>query len=231
MHPFKPYAIFDMDGTLLDSMSYWHELGRSCLRSCHIPIPDDLEERVKAMTLSQSAVYFVEQLGLPGQPEAIADQMRNTIRHAYEVEIQPKPGAVEYLQYLRAQGVRTCIATATDLSLAQPCLQRLNLLPLLDFVVSCEETGAGKSEPDVFLLAVQRFSQCVNPRQAPAAIVPSQVTVYEDACHAARTAREAGFYTVGVYDALTEQALLKPFCHHYITDFPSELARLRGVGR
>lgn len=186
----KEFAVFDMDGTLVDSMTYWQRLGREYL-AAH-GITEHVEAvlaRIKAMTMVESAALFIEQFGIPGTPEHVAEEMNAVMEHHYRNDIPLKSGAAAYLSALNAQGVQMCVATATPEPLAQACLARLGILDRFRFVLSCDEVSAGKDRPDVFLEAARRFGQ-----------TPEKIAVYEDACFAAQTAKRAGFYTVGVWD-------------------------------
>ena len=87
-----------------------------------------------------------------------------------------------------------CVASATAMPLMQACLQRLEVLPLFDFLLSCEEFCTSKREPLIYLEAARRFGQC-----------PQEIAVYEDALYALQTARQAGFFTVGVYEKTTAE--------------------------
>lgn len=186
----KKYAIFDMDGTLIDSMRYWKDLGRAYLTAKGVTVDlTALMERIKPMTMTESAALFRELFDLPGTPQAIADEMNAMMERYYREDIPLKAGVREYLEALQARGVRMCVASATDSALMEACLTRLDAAQYFEFLLSCEAVGAGKSRPDVYFEAARRLGA-----------VPAETAVYEDALYAAQTAKRAGFYVVGVYD-------------------------------
>ena len=186
----KPFAIFDMDGTLIDSMTYWERLAEEFLERKGIQVVSaDLAERIKTMTMTQSAELFIREFGLPGTPETVAAEMNDMIDEHYRRDIPLKEGAAEYLKALKARGVRMCVASATAEHLMEACLKRLGVLEDFEFLLSCESVGAGKDRPDVYWKAARRLGS-----------VPAETAVYEDALYAAQTAKKAGFYVVGVYD-------------------------------
>lgn len=186
----KKFAIFDMDGTLIDSMGYWQRLGIEYLTGKGVTGDlTDVLERIKPMTMTESAALFSAEFGLAGTPAELAAEMNGIMETHYRADILLKPGVAGYLAALRADGVRLCVASATAPDLVAACLERLGVLDHFEFLLSCEEVGAGKDKPDVYLAAADRLGA-----------QPGEAAVYEDALYAARTAKEAGFYTVGVYD-------------------------------
>ena len=190
----KKFCIFDMDGTLVDSMPAWKSLSRDYLeaRDRH-PTLEQLI-RMGPMTMLEGASYLMETFGLEGPPEEIAREMNAIMETHYRTDLPLKPGVEQYLKQLTAKGVRLCVATATAEPLALACLERLGVAEYFDFILSCEAVGKGKTQPDVYLEAARRMGSA-----------PGDTAVFEDALYAAQTAKEAGFYTVGVPEASYEQ--------------------------
>ena len=190
----KRFCIFDMDGTLVDSMPVWKSLGKDFLRARgHCPTQAQLSA-MGPMTVAEGTRYLMDTFGLAGPPERIIGEMNDMMEAHYRTDIPLKPGAADYLAALRAGGGRLCVATATAEPLALACLERLGAARYLDFVLSCETVGAGKTRPDVYLEAARRLGAA-----------PADTAVFEDALYAARTAKAVGFYVVGIPEAAYAQ--------------------------
>lgn len=190
----KTFCIFDMDGTLVDSMPLWKSLGRDYLKARgHQPTQEQLAA-MGPMTMLEGAAFLMDTFGVEGPPERIIDEMHAVMEGHYRTDIPLKPGIQEYLKRLKGEGARMCVATATAEPLARACLERLGVACYFDFILSCETVGKGKTQPDVYLEAARRMGSA-----------PADTAVFEDALYAARTAKEAGFYTVGVPEASYEQ--------------------------
>ena len=190
------YAIFDMDGTLIDSMKYWKNLGREYLsRFGIVDNLDEVMEKIKPMTMTESAEYFRTEFNLSGTKESIAEEMNQMMEEHYRKDIPLKEGVKKYLQALDTRGVKMCVASATDEKLMRACLTRLGVIDYFEFILSCEEVGVGKNSPDVYLKAIEYFQN-----KNEIVINPKEVAVYEDAAYAVRSALEAGFYVIAVRD-------------------------------
>ena len=183
----KQFAIFDMDGTLIDSMVFWKNLAAEYLTSKGVQeIPANLLERIKPMTMSESASLFQAEFGLTGDIES---EMNAMMEAHYRNDIPLKPGVREYLQKLHARGIRMCAASATAEHLMESCLTRLGVRDYFEFLLSCETVGAGKRSPIVYHTSAQRLN-----------VMPQEIAVYEDALYAVQTAKNAGYYVAGVCD-------------------------------
>ena len=183
----KNFAIFDMDGTLIDSMIFWKNLASEYLNSKGVKqIPEEILEQIKPMTMSESAALFQREFGLTGDPEAEMNAMMDA---HYRNDIPLKPGVREYLQMLPNKGGRMCVASATAEHLMEACLTRLGVRDFFEFLLSCETVGAGKRSPLVYHESAKRLTAA-----------PAEIAVYEDALYAVQTAKSAGYYVVGVYD-------------------------------
>ena len=186
----KRFAIFDMDGTLVDSMVYWENLATEFLESKGVQnISQDILERIKPMTMTESAALFIREYDLSGTAENVAAEMNTMMDEHYRRDIPLKPGVQAYLEALYRRGVTMCVASATAEDLMEACLTRLGVARCFSFLLSCETVGAGKNRPDVYLEAAKRLGA-----------QPQDIAVYEDALYAAETAKGAGFYTVAVQD-------------------------------
>lgn len=191
----KKYAIFDMDGTLIDSMGYWNSLAEEYLHSIGVDsVSDDILERIKPMTMTECVELFVKEFNLQVTPDVIVKEVYEMINEHYFKDIPLKEGVREYLEKLHDAGTVMCVASASDIQLMKACLTRLGVIDYFSFLLSCEMIGAGKTKPDIYLEAARRFQAS-----------PQEIAVYEDAVHAARTAKEAGFYVIGVFDESGEK--------------------------
>ena len=186
----KKYAIFDMDGTLVDSMPYWKKLAKEYLQLKGIcKIQPEVMEKISPMTILESAAYFKKIYGFAPTPEEIAGEVNGLMARHYEEDVPLKEGVREYLAKLKKRKVRMCVASATAVHLMKACLKRLGVLEDFEFLLSCETVGAGKHSPEVYRTAVEKLGA-----------KPEDTAVYEDALHAVETAKKAGFYVAAVYD-------------------------------
>ena len=205
----KAFAIFDMDGTLVDSMGAWNRLSDEYLASRNFPpLTPELQEQSIALTMLGTAELFVRTYGLSETPERIAGEINALMERHYRTDIPLKPGACVCLNRLREAGVSMCIASSTAPDLIDICLRRLGLREYFQFLLSCEEVGVGKNKPDVYLEAARRLGS-----------TPDNTIIFEDILVAAATAKKAGFTLGVVYDenSAAEQEQLKALADRYIT--------------
>ena len=183
-------AIFDVDGTLLDSMFIWDTIGEAYLRSIGYQPKENLNETFKNMSLHQAARYYQTEYGVTQSIDEIMDGVNAMLERYYRFEVPLKPGVAELLERLRQNGVKLCIATATDRHLVEAALDRCGVLSCFGEIFTCNEVGHGKDEPDIFEAAL-RF---LGTRR-------EETLVFDDALYAVRTAKEAGFPVAAVYDS------------------------------
>ena len=183
-------AIFDVDGTLLDSMFIWDTIGEAYLRSIGYQPKENLNETFKNMSLHQAARYYQTEYGVTLSIDQIMDGVNAMLERYYRFEVPLKPGVAELLERLRQSGVKLCIATATDRHLVEAALDRCGVLSCFGEIFTCNEVGHGKDEPDIFEAAL-RF---LGTRR-------EETLVFDDALYAVRTAKEAGFLVAAVYDS------------------------------
>ena len=182
-------AIFDVDGTLLDSMSIWDTIGADYLRSIGYIPRENLNEIFKNMSLLQAAEYYRNEYGVTLRVEEIMSGVNAMLEQFYQYEAPLKPGAAELLARLRQNRVKLCIATATDRYLVEAALARCGVLSYFGEIFTCNGVGHGKDEPHIFEAAL-RF---LGTERA-------ETVVFDDALYAIRTAKEAGFPIAAVYD-------------------------------
>lgn len=207
-----PYAIFDMDGTLVDSMPYWHNIGRDYLISRGCVPEEGLWEKLSTMSTEETALYFKKAYHLPDEPAVIVNGFNSIMEDNYRHRIPAKPGVAEYLQKLMDAGVSMSICSATSLPLVELTLQRLNLRHYFSCLTSCDEVNVGKDRPDVFLLALSRL----NAR-------PEEAVMYEDSDFGIRTAKSLGMHVAAVYDpsCLSSPEEIRQVADSYIEDYAS----------
>lgn len=203
-------AIFDMDGTLLDSMGMWRTLA-SVLANRHGAVPPpDLDRKVASLGLWEGTAYCKEVCGLPGTVEELVQEIWGQIEDFYRREVRPKPGLVPFLDILKMQGVWMYVATATDRPLAEAALKTAGIDGYFRGMITVREAGQSKREgPEVYERALRRLRS-----------TKKDTVVFEDALHALRTAHDAGFRTAAVYDpSEPDQEEMRRLSDYYITSF------------
>lgn len=186
--------IFDLDGTLLDSMGIWEQIDIDFLAKRDITVPHDYIEKIAAMSPTEVARYTIDRFGLPDSVEGLIAEWDNMAAYAYGHTIPMKPYAREYLHALRERGARLAIATSLSSALYEPALKNHCLASMFDVICSTNEVGCGKTNPDVFLLAARKLG-----------VRPEDCCVFEDIPEAIQSAKQVGMTVYGVYDEASKQ--------------------------
>lgn len=203
-------AIFDADGTLLDSMHIWDEVGERYLRSKGKTPEADLYKILFPMTLEESSVYLKAHYSLDESPEKIKAGVLAIIDGFYRSEVGLKPGVKEYLVYLHQNGVRMSIATTSDKGQIDAAFSRLGIKSFFEEILTCSELQTSKRKPTIYLKAAETLG-----------VKPSESVVFEDVLYAIKTARDAGFFTVAVEDTASSDKRdeIKKTADLYVQDF------------
>lgn len=202
-------AIFDLDGTLFDSMFIWDTIGEIYLRSIGYEPKGNLNQTFKTMSLYDAACYYKSEYGVTLSVEELMDGVNAMVEKYYRYEVPLKDGVAEFLEVLHQKGVKMCIATATDKYLVEAALKRCGIDKYFSEIFTCTSVGHSKSEPIIYREALRHFGT-----------EKSETFVFEDAIYAVKTAKKDGFTVVGVYDSHEEcYEEVKVLSDYYITDY------------
>lgn len=205
--------LFDLDGTILDSMPYWVKVDEIYLREENVPLsalPPDFEDKMKTLRFSEAGRFLAETFSLRRTPEEVCQRIQELMEEQYRSVIPFKPGILDFLKQERARGIEMAVVTATQYDLAETALERLGAAEYFRFIVTCDSYGGGKEDPGVYLHAAERLG-----------FPPERIAVFEDALHCVRTAKSAGFQVVGVSDAsaLDDKEEIYSLCDRYIESY------------
>ena len=216
MKKFKA-AIFDMDGTLLESMYIWRNLAPEYLTRNNIPVPDDLLEKINPMGTRQAVDYLIESFHIDLTNDELHNELLEVLADFYRNTAALKPGAKEFLQKLRANNIPTVIFSATPEHLLHLALDRLDMSRYFSHgLLSCDMIKYRKNNPEAFF-AVARYLNTD----------PADVMIFEDAWYAASTAVNAGFAVTVMADKVERRAdELRSIAEFYVEkswdEFPVE---------
>ncbi len=162
-------VIFDMDGSLVDSMWLWKSIDIEYLGRYGIPLPEDLQSRIEGMSFSETAVYFKEHFDIPDSLEEIKASWNRMAWDKYMNEVPLKPGIPEFLNGCRENGIKLGIATSNSRELVENVAEVHNLRTYFTSIVTGCDVARGKPSPDIYLEVARQLE-----------VVPARCLVFED---------------------------------------------------
>lgn len=180
------YSIFDVDGTILDSMEVWNTLASQYVQSLGMVPDKNLDEIVSDMSLEQSATYLKNHYKINKQEERIISEVLNFISDFYEYEVNLMPGFKEFISHYDSINV---IGTSCDEKLVKIALNRLAVLNYFEDIITCSKVNKSKNDPDFYLACAQVLKQR-----------PEDIVVFEDADYCIDVARKVGFKVIKIKD-------------------------------
>ncbi len=190
MHKKITTVLFDLDGTLIDSMGMWGQIDVDFLGSRNIPCPANLQQSIEGLSFRETAVYFKTTFGLPETLEEIETIWNEMAYDMYCHQVPLKPHVREFLQMLQSKNIKMGIATSNSRELTIGVLQAHGVDSYFDAVVTSKEVPNGKPAPDVYLLAAELLQS-----------KPEECVVFEDIPAGLMAGNAAGMYTIAVDDS------------------------------
>ena len=185
-------AIFDLDGTLIDSMGIWVQIDIDYIAEIgHTESVDlvKLKEEINHLSYRGTAEYFKKRFNLDCSVDEICTRWHDMAYEKYSKEVKLKEGVLEFLTELKSSGKKIGLATSNSIELAKACLESNEILDLFDSITITSEVSRGKNFPDVYLLSAERLG-----------VHPKDIVVFEDIPVAVEGAKKGDFKVVGVYD-------------------------------
>lgn len=182
-------VIFDLDGTLVDSMWMWKQIDIEFLGRYGLDVPNDLERIIEGMSFSETAAYFKERFQLPMTLEEIKNTWNQMALNKYSNEVDLKPGAGEFLQYLKENDIAMGIATSNSRELVNAVTIALGIQKYFDSITTACEVKAGKPAPDIYYKVAKDLN-----------LDPKQCVVFEDVPAGILAGKRAGMKVYAVED-------------------------------
>lgn len=186
-------AIFDMDGTIIDSLMFWdylwHSIGEKYMGDAEFKPSEEVNKKVRTMVYCDAMAYFKDCYNLPVDTDEFISFASGGISEFYKNVAMVKPGADRLLASLKEKNIKLCLASATAMAEVKYALECHDLLKYFDLVLSCADIGVGKDKPDIY-----------NKASCLMDLPKEDICVFEDSYVALETAKKAGFQTVGIFD-------------------------------
>jgi len=186
-------AIFDLDGTLVDSMWVWEKIDEEYLKERGHAVPPNIKDKITHLSFEETALYFKETFNLEDSLETIMNDWHNMAYSHYSENVYLKEGALDFLIKLKSSGIKIGLATSNSVPLLEATLKNNNIYSYFDSITTTSEVSHGKDNPDIYLLAAKRLG-----------VDPSHCVVFEDIVPAVIGAKAASMKTVAVYDKASE---------------------------
>lgn len=203
-------VIFDLDGTLIDSMWIWAQIDLDYFQYLNIEMPKNLKDEINHLSFKDTAIYFKSKFNITDSVESILETWNKMALHYYKNNVLLKPGALEYLKLLKSNNIKIGLATSNSHTLLNAALHHTNIIDFFDAIVTTDDIGTSKDCPDVYLATAQKLN-----------VAPSNCLVFEDILEAVKGARLADMTVFAVFDkysAYQKDELMKT-SDKYIQDF------------
>lgn len=203
-------VLFDLDGTLVDSMWMWKDIDIEYLGKYGIELPEDLQNKIEGMSFSETALYFKEQFLLEASLEQIKEDWNQMAMNKYSNEVPLKEGALELLIYLKEHNIRAGIATSNSRTLVDLLIDKLGIIDYFQSIRTSCEVERGKPAPDIYLLVSKDLG-----------VDAEQCLVFEDVVQGVIAGKNAGMKVCAVYDLFShaDTVMKKEIADYYINSF------------
>ncbi len=207
-------CLFDLDGTLVDSMHIWKDIDIDFLARFGYELPPTLQREIEGMAFKETAQYFQDKFHLPISIEEIMNCWNEMAFKKYSEEIDYKPGAFAFVKMLKEKGIRTAICTSNSRELVTAVGEHLGFKPYFDTIITSCEVGAGKPAPDIYLEAAGRIG-----------VSPENCLVFEDIVVGLTAGKRAGMRLCAIEDPFSadQREAKKAMADYYIEDYTSLL--------
>ncbi len=211
----KKAILFDLDGTLIDSMGMWHDIDVEYLKKFGIKCPDNLQQEIEGKSFYETSLYFKERFGIKDEPETIMAEWNHMAYDIYKNKTYLKTGAYEFLEHVKALKIKTAIATSNSRVLTEIVLESLKIKEMFDVIITANEVEKGKPAPDIYLKAAEKLG-----------VTSEECAVFEDIPQGIMAGKNAGITVFAVDDDYSRQydKEKRELADYYINDYFDILA-------
>ena len=206
----KKAVIFDLDGTLVDSMWMWKAIDIEYLGKFGISLPSTLQKDIEGMSFSETAVYFKETFQIPDSLDEIKADWNRMAYDKYTKEVDFKKGAIKLLEICIQKGIKLGIATSNSRELVDATMEALGAKQYFDCIMTSCEVDKGKPAPDIYLAVAKKLG-----------VQPDECLVFEDIEMGILAGKSAGMEVCAIEDdfSMDQMEIKKKLADYYIKDY------------